>query len=99
MKTFSELVEELTAGRDLNLVEIASVAYEEQSPVDLDEDEIEEDAPANSAGGGAIAGIGVGPNGEPGVPMRKKQAVVVGPKPTDPRMFQAQIFNRKPPTM
>jgi len=27
----------------------------------------EEDAPANSAGGGNIAGIGVGPDGEPGV--------------------------------
>jgi hypothetical protein len=28
---------------------------------------LEEDAPANAAGGGAIAGIGVGPQGEPGV--------------------------------
>jgi hypothetical protein len=28
---------------------------------------IKEDAPVNSAGGGAIAGIGVGPNGEPGI--------------------------------
>lgn len=28
---------------------------------------IKEDAPTNSAGGGAIAGIGVGPDGEPGV--------------------------------
>jgi hypothetical protein len=27
----------------------------------------QEDAPANSAGGGAIAGIGVGPQGEPGI--------------------------------
>jgi hypothetical protein len=28
---------------------------------------INEDAPVNAAGGGAIAGIGVGPDGEPGV--------------------------------
>lgn len=27
---------------------------------------IEEDAPTNSAGGGAVAAIGVGPDGEPG---------------------------------
>ena len=29
--------------------------------------EIEEDAPANWAGGGNIHGIGVGPHGEPGI--------------------------------
>ena len=28
---------------------------------------VTEDAPANSAGGGNIAGIGVGPDGEPGI--------------------------------
>tara|TARA_B100000029_G_C17514333_1_gene937484 strand:- start:909 stop:1208 length:300 start_codon:yes stop_codon:yes gene_type:complete len=32
-----------------------------------------EDAAANSAGGGGIAGIGVGPKGEPGVHMKKKK--------------------------
>ena len=38
------------------------------------EEEQKEDAPANSAGGGAIAGIGVGPDGEPGVmPKAAKQ--------------------------
>ena len=31
------------------------------------DEEQKEDAPANSAGGGGIAGIGVGPDGEPGV--------------------------------
>jgi len=31
-----------------------------------------EGAPANSAGGGQIAGIGVGPKGEPGVNKKKK---------------------------
>ena len=33
---------------------------------------MKEDAPANSAGGGQIAGIGVGPKGEPGVGKKKK---------------------------
>jgi len=32
---------------------------------------IQEDAPVNSVGGGQIAGIGVGPKGEPG--MKKKK--------------------------
>ena len=32
-----------------------------------------EDAAANSAGGGGIAGIGVGDKGEPGVRMKKKK--------------------------
>ena len=33
-------------------------------------------SPVNSAGSGAIAGIGIGPQGEPGVNMKKKKAVV-----------------------
>ena len=37
-------------------------------------DGIKEDAPANSAGGGNIAGIGVGPAGEPGIrPQARKR--------------------------
>lgn len=43
------------------------------SAVQLQEEKIEEDAPTNSAGSGAIAGIGVGPDGEPGVSPRKKK--------------------------
>lgn len=35
-----------------------------------DHKSIKEDAPANSAGGGNIAGIGVGPKGEPGRPAQ-----------------------------
>ena len=35
--------------------------------------EIEEDAPANWAGGGNIHGIGVGPHGEPGIDPKKKK--------------------------
>ena len=34
---------------------------------------IEEDAPTNSAGGGNVHGIGVGPHGEPGVDPKKKK--------------------------
>lgn len=33
---------------------------------------IKEDVPANNVGGGAIAGLGVGPDGEPGVKKKKK---------------------------
>lgn len=35
-------------------------------------DVFECEVPANSAGGGAIAGIGVGPEGEPGVDKKKR---------------------------
>ena len=34
---------------------------------------IEEDAPTNAVGGGSVAGLGVGPMGEPGVHRRKKK--------------------------
>ncbi len=33
---------------------------------------IQEDARVNAVGGGQIAGVGVGPNGEPGVNKKKK---------------------------
>tara|TARA_B100000609_G_C17167445_1_gene409704 strand:+ start:751 stop:1236 length:486 start_codon:yes stop_codon:yes gene_type:complete len=34
---------------------------------------VPEEAPANSAGGGGVAGIGVGPDGEPGINVKKKK--------------------------
>lgn len=34
---------------------------------------IEEDVPANCASGGAVAGIGVGKDGEPGVDKKKRK--------------------------
>lgn len=34
---------------------------------------VDEDAPANAAGTGGIAGIGVGPKGEPGVNLKKRK--------------------------
>ncbi len=37
---------------------------------------MKEDAPTNAAGAGAIAGLGVGPQGEPGVNMKKKKKVI-----------------------
>ena len=37
---------------------------------------VEEDSPTNAAGTGAIAGLGVGPQGEPGVNMKKKKKVI-----------------------
>ena len=37
---------------------------------DDEEETVEEDAPANAAGTGAVAGLGVGPKGEPGAPPR-----------------------------
>ena len=41
-------------------------------------DKMKEDAPVNSAGGGNIAGIGVGPYGEPGIKKKKKKDIVMG---------------------
>ena len=37
---------------------------------------LKEDSPTNAAGTGAIAGLGVGPQGEPGVNMKKKKKVI-----------------------
>jgi len=39
---------------------------------------IGEDAPTNSAGSGSIAGLGVGPMGEPGVKKKKKRPLIDG---------------------
>lgn len=39
---------------------------------------LEDAVPANAAGPGQIAGIGVGPNGEPGVAKKKKKTLVLG---------------------
>ena len=39
---------------------------------------LEEDAPTNSAGSGDVHGIGVGPQGEPGVdPKKKKKQILI----------------------
>lgn len=38
--------------------------------------QVKEDAPVNAVGGGNVAGLGVGPQGEPGVNLKKKKSVV-----------------------
>ena len=38
---------------------------------------IQEDAPVNAVGGGQIAGVGVGPQGEPGIKKKKNIASFV----------------------
>ena len=51
---------------------------------------MEEDAPANAAGSGNVAGIGVGPDGEPGINPKKKK------DERDPLMFgKYKTFKRK----
>ena len=37
---------------------------------------VSEEVPANNVGGGAIAGIGVGPQGEPGVNRKKRASFI-----------------------
>lgn len=49
---------------------------------------VQEEAPVNAVGGGNIAGLGVGPQGEPGVNLKKKKQVMP---------FKA-FFRRKLPT-
>ena len=60
------------------------------------EDEVLEDAPTNNAGSGNVAGLGVGPAGEPGVSpnyqrKRKQLGLMNGPA-VDNRMFADKIF-------
>lgn len=43
--------------------------------------DIEEDAPVNSAGSGNVAGIGVGPDGEPGVSKKKQKEYIKKAQP------------------
>lgn len=39
-------------------------------------DSIKEEVPVNVVGGGNVAGLGVGPQGEPGVNLKKKRKVI-----------------------
>jgi hypothetical protein len=59
---------------------------------------IEEDAPANSAGGGGIAGIGVGPNGEPGIPVKTQRKIQKRQK-TPATSTIMGYFRRKAPVL
>lgn len=37
---------------------------------------LKEEVPTNAVAGGAVAGLGVGPQGEPGVNKKKKKTVI-----------------------
>ncbi len=59
-----------------------------------------EDAAANSAGSGAIAGIGVGPKGEPGltkaqIKKHKKQIKVYDGRTKEGKKFVERILARR----
>ena len=61
-----------------------NIAYKEFLRKHTTEDiinKMDEDAPANAAGSGNVAGIGVGPDGEPGIKSNKKK------DERDPLMF------------
>lgn len=58
----------------------------------------EEGAPANSVGGGGIAGVGVGPQGEPGVSPRV-QKKRYGRLKSQPNPVMMDILRRKSPNM
>ncbi len=49
---------------------------------------VNEDAPTNAVGGGNVAGLGVGPQGEPGVDLKKKKKVM-----------PFGVFTRNPPKL
>ena len=56
-----------------NLLKIAALLDKERKEgVEIDE-VVDEEAPANTVGGGNVAGLGVGPQGEPGVHPKKKK--------------------------
>src|SRR6056300_1473616 len=72
---------------------MANIAYKEFLRKHTTEDiinKMDEDAPENAAGSGNVAGIGVGPDGEPGVKPKKKK------DEKDPLMFgKYKTFKRK----
>lgn len=59
---------------------------------------IEEDAPTNSAGGGGIAGIGVGSHGEPGVSVKTQRKIQRKQKTPSNDVIMA-YFKRKAPVI
>jgi hypothetical protein len=93
MKTFNQFRKDIIESVEPSDEKILPASLEGMSEEEFDEDE--GGAPTNSAGGGQVAGIGVGPSGEPGVPPRKLK-LVNGPA-VDPRMFRDKIFKRTLP--
>ena len=53
---------------------------------------VEEDAPTNAAGRGAVAGIGVGPDGEPGMhPNKKKKKALIDARSKSYKTHRAKL--------
>ena len=53
---------------------------------------VEEDAPTNAAGRGAVAGIGVGPDGEPGIhPNKKKKKALIDARSKSYKSHRAKL--------
>ena len=54
--------------------------------------EIDEDMPTNAAGRGAVAGIGVGPDGEPGInPKKKKKKTLIDARSKSYRQHRERL--------
>ena len=47
-------------------------------PDDWAKESMSEEVPTNNVGGGAIAGVGVGPQGEPGISKKRKLSSLIG---------------------
>ena len=58
----------------------------------------EDGAPTNNAGGGGIAGIGVGPQGEPGVSVKTQRKIQRKQKSTPTSVIMG-YFRRKAPVL
>jgi|TARA_B110000977_G_scaffold137427_1_gene174556 hypothetical protein len=53
---------------------------------------VDEDAPTNAAGRGAVAGIGVGPDGEPGIhPNKKKKKALIDARSKSYKSHRAKL--------
>lgn len=51
-------------------------AEHEKLTKEIEARRMKEDAPVNNVGGGNVAGLGIGPQGEPGVNLRNKKKVI-----------------------
>jgi hypothetical protein len=57
---------------------------------------VEEDAPTNAAGRGAVAGIGVGPDGEPGMhPNKKKKKALLDARSKSYKAHRAKLETKR----
>jgi len=57
---------------------------------------VDEDAPTNAAGRGAVAGIGVGPDGEPGIhPNKKKKKALLDARSKSYKAHRAKLETKR----